>query len=231
MDKQVINVPSAEALAQPRSRKDFFKSVAVAGAGATAVAAMLPGKANAQQYSGGSAGDLEIANFALTLEYLEMDFYAQALDAGIVGSDALPYIEATYAHESAHVDALVGLITEAGGTPVAKPTFTFGDALASESSFLNTAATLEITGVGAYLGAAPMISEPSVLAAAGSIVGVEGEHVVAINYLLGVVPPANMAFPEALSQDAVLAAIAPFMGGAMPDTGGQAPVYGTGKSY
>lgn len=229
MDKQMINVPGAEALAQPQSRKDFLKSLAVAGAGATAAGAMLSGKAHAQYE--GAAADLEIANFALTLEYLEMDFYAQALNAGIVGSNALPYIEATYAHESAHVDALIGLITDAGGTPVEMPAFTFGDALSSESAFLNTAATLEITGVGAYLGAAPMISGPSVLAAAGSIVGVEGEHVVAINYLLGVVPPANMAFPEALSQDAVLSAIAPFMGGSMPETGGQAPVYGTGKAY
>lgn len=229
MEKQMINVPGGEALAQPQSRKSFLKSLAIAGAGATAAAAMIPTRADAQYE--GAAADLEVANFALTLEYLEMDFYAQGLNAGIIGNEALPYIEATYDHESQHVDALTGLITDAGGTPVEMPTFTFGDALSSESAFLNTAATLEITGVGAYLGAAPMISGPSVLAAAGSIVGVEGEHVVAINYLLGVVPPANMAFPEALSQDAVLAAIAPFMGGAMPETGGEAPAYGTGKSY
>lgn len=229
MDKQTINVPEVEALAQPQSRRSFLKSLAIAGAGVTAASALIPRNAYAQYE--GAATDLEIANFALTLEYLEMDFYAQALNAGIVGSDALPYIEAAYDHESQHVDALTSLITEAGGTPVAMPEFTFGDALSSESAFLNTAATLEITGVGAYLGAAPMISGPSVLAAAGSIVGVEGEHVVAINYLLGVVPPANMAFPEALSQEAVLEAIAPFMGGAMPEAGGEAPVYGTGKAY
>src|SRR3712207_8882066 len=40
--------------------------------------------------------------------------------------------------------------------------------------------------------------------AAGSIAGVEGEHVVAVNYLLGVTPPANVAFPAALTQDEVL---------------------------
>lgn len=219
MDKQMINVPGAEALAQPQSRKNFLKSLAVAGAGATAAAAVLPGKANAQY--AGAATDLEIANFALTLEYLESEYYAQGLNAGILSGEVLPYVEATLEHENAHVEALIGLITEAGGTPVAKPEFMFGDALSSQSAFLSTAATLEITGVGAYLGAAPMISGPAVLAAAGSIVGVEGEHVVAINSLLGVSPPANMAFPEALSQDAVLAAIAPFLGGAMPETGGE----------
>ncbi len=215
MDRQTINVPGADMLARPQSRKDFLKSLAIAGAGATAISAFVPGKANAQ-----AGGDLDIANFALTLEYLESEFYAQGLNAGILSGDVLPYVEATLEHENAHVEALIGLIQQFGGTPVAKPQFMFGDALTSQSAFLNTAATLEITGVGAYLGAAPMIQSPDVLAAAGSIVGVEGEHVVAINYLLGVTPPANMDFPEALSQDAVLAAIAPFMGGSMPDTGG-----------
>lgn len=220
----MINVPGADALAQPHSRADFLKKVAVAGVGATAGSALLSRKA------WGQSGDLEIANFALTLEYLEADYYAIALDSGMLSGDALSYIQATFEHESAHVEALTGLIKDSGGTPVAKPEFMFGEAFASQSSILSTAATLEITGVGAYLGAAPMIQSPDVLAAAGSIAGVEGEHVVAINNLLGVVPPANMAFPEALSQDAVLAAIAPFMGGAMPETGGQAPVYGTGKA-
>lgn len=224
MEKQTINVPGAEALARPHSRADFLKKVAVAGAGATAGSALLSRKA------WGQSGDLEIANFALTLEYLEADFYAKALDSGVLSGDVQPYIKATGDHENQHVDALTGLIKDAGGTPVEKPEFMFGDAFASQASVLNTAATLEITGVGAYLGAAPLIQSPDVLAAAGSIAGVEGEHVVAINYLLGVVPPANMAFPEALSQDQVLAAVAPFMGGAMPETGGPAPVYGTGKA-
>lgn len=224
MEKQTINVPGAEALARPHSRVDFLKKVAVAGVGVTWGSALLSRKA------WGQSGDLEIANFALTLEYLEADFYAKALDSGVLSGDVQPYIKATADHENQHVDALVGLIDQAGGTPVEKPEFMFGDAFASQASVLNTAATLEITGVGAYLGAAPLIQSPDVLAAAGSIAGVEGEHVVAINYLLGVVPPANMAFPEALSQDQVLAAVAPFMGGAMPETGGPAPVYGTGKA-
>ena len=67
MDKQVVNVPEASALAQPRTRKDFFKSLAVAGLGAAAGASALTSRASAQ----GAGGDVEIANFALTLEYLE----------------------------------------------------------------------------------------------------------------------------------------------------------------
>jgi hypothetical protein len=122
-------------------------------------------------------------------------------------------VENLESHESQHVDALVGLLDSVGATPVEKPTFTYpADTFSSQASILDLAATFELVGVGAYLGAAPLISSPDILAA-GSIAGVEGEHVVAINWLLGVVPYANEAFPEALTLDEVSAAVAPFMGG------------------
>lgn len=220
MDKPVVNVPEASALAQPRTRKDFFKSLAVAGAGAAAGASLLTSRASAQ----GGGGDVEIANFALTLEYLEAEYYTLAVNTGLLSGEALAVVTNLRDHENAHVDAIIGLLEGAGATPVAKPQFTFPDsAFASQTAILETAATLEPVGVGAYLGCGPMIQSPEILAAAGSISVIEGEHVVAVNDLLGVVPPANTAFPEALTKDEVLAAIAPFMGmGEMPDTGGVA---------
>ena len=215
MDNHTINVPGAEEFARPRTRRDFFKTLAVAGAGATAASMLLSKQASAK------TDDVDIANFALTLEYLEAEFYAMALDAGVLSGDALGVVENLADHEAQHVDALVGLLDSVGATPVEKPTFTFPeDALSSEASILDLAATLEPVGVGAYLGAAPLISSPDILAAAGSIAGVEGEHVVAVNWLLGVVPYANEAFPEALTLDEVSAAVAPFMGGKMMSTGG-----------
>jgi hypothetical protein len=223
-----INVPGVEGLIRPTSRRGFFKALAVAGAGAAVGSTMFAPKAFAQ--SGG--GDVDIANFALTLEYLEAEFYSLAVDSGVLSETTLPTITNLRDHELAHVDAIIGLLEGAGATPVEKPEFTFPpEALASEAAILNTAITLEPVGVGAYLGAAPLIESPDILAAAGSIAGVEGEHVVAVNYLLGVTPPANVAFPAALTQDEVLAAVAPFMGmGAMMDTGG-APVGKTDKAY
>jgi hypothetical protein len=220
MDKPVVNVPEASALAQPRTRKDFFKSLAVAGAGAAAGASLLTSRASAQ----GGGGDVEIANFALTLEYLEAEYYTLAVNTGLLSGEALAVVTNLRDHENAHVDAIIGLLEGAGATPVAKPQFTFPDsAFASQTAILETAATLEPVGVGAYLGAGPMIQSPEILAAAGSISVIEGEHVVAVNDLLGVVPPADTAFPEALTKDEVLAAVAPFMGmGEMPDTGGVA---------
>ena len=216
MDKQKINVPGAQEFARPRSRRDFFKSVAVAGAGAAAGSVAFSREASAQ-----AVGDIEIANFALTLEYLEAEFYRLALDAGVLSGDALAVVENLFEHESAHVDAITGLIEQFGGTPVAKPEFVFPPAsLASQAGVLDLAAIFEPTGVGAYVGAAPLIQSPDVLAAAASIAGTESDHVVAINNLLGVVPPANTVFAKALTMDEVLAAVAPFIVGGMMDTGG-----------
>jgi len=217
MDKQKVNVPGAEEFAQPRSRKNFFKALAVAGAGAAAGSLAFSREASAQ-----AGGDLEIANFALTLEYLEEEYYGLALDAGVLSGDALAVVEALFDHESQHVGALVDLIGQFGGTPVAKPEFAFPpETLASQGAILETAATLEPVGVGAYLGAAVLIKSPEVLAAAGSIAGVEGEHVVAVNNLIGGLPAAVEAFPAALTMDEVLAAVSPFIVGGMMDTGGE----------
>ena len=222
MDKQRIDVPGAEALARPRSRKDFFKSLAVAGAGAAAGSTLLASKAYGQGYGQGGGGDVDIANFALTLEYLEQEFYGLALDAGVLTGDALSVVEAIYDHESQHVDAIIGLLEDAGAEPVAKPEFVFPpEALASQAAILDTAATLEPVGVGAYLGAAPMIQEPEFLAAAGSIAGVEGEHVVAVTNLISGLPAAVEAFPAALTMAEVEAAVAPFIMGGMMPTGGE----------
>ena len=218
MENNTINVPGAEGFAQPRTRRDFFKTLAVAGAGAAAGASLFTSKKAFAQ----GGGDADIFNFALTLEFLEREFYQRALDAGVLSGAALGVVTALRDHEAAHVDFITAALQGAGATPVAKPNFTFpANAFSSQASIINLAATLEPVGVGAYLGAAPMIQNPAFLEAAGTIAGVEGDHVVAVKNLQGIVPPANVAFEKALTKDQVLAAIAPFLGmGAMPATGG-----------
>src|ERR687897_3939068 len=119
MENHTINVPGAQEFARPRSRRDFFKSLAAAGAGATAASMLLSGKASAQ------TDDVDIANFALTLEYLEADFYSLALESGVLSGDALGVVQNLESHESQHVEALIGLLERVGATPVEKPTFTF----------------------------------------------------------------------------------------------------------
>ena len=218
MDKQMINVPGAEEFARPQTRRDFFKALAVASVGTAAGAALLTSKSASAQ----GGGDADIFNFALTLEFLERDFYQMALDKGVLSGPALGVVTNLRDHEAAHVNAITAALQGAGATPVAEPKFNFPpDALASQDGVLKLASVLEPTGVGAYLGAGPMIQNPAFLEAAGTIAGVEGDHVVAVNNLIGVKPPANTAFAKALTKDQVLAAVAPFLGmGSMPDTGG-----------
>jgi hypothetical protein len=224
MEKHTISVPAAEDFTQPRTRRDFFKALAGASVGAAAGTTLITSEAFAQ-----GGGDADIFNFALTLEYLEREFYQKALDAGVLSGPALGVVTSLRDHEAAHVDAITAALQGAGATPVAKPEFTFPpDALSSQASVLNLAATLEPVGVGAYLGAGPMIQSPDLLEAAGTIAGVEGDHVVAVNNLLGVVPPANTAFAQALTKDQVLAAIAPFLG--MGGGGGASGGGGGGRS-
>lgn len=154
-----------------------------------------------------SMGDLEILNFALTLEYLEADFYKKGLASSLsaeVKKLATPFGE----HEAEHVAALTKTITDLGGTPVESPTFKFP--FTDEASFLELAQTLEDTGVSAYNGAAPLIESKDILGAAGSIVQIEARHAAAIR-LYRKEMPAPVAFDAPLEKQAVLDAVTPLI--------------------
>jgi hypothetical protein len=156
-------------------------------------------------------GDLGILNFALTLEYLESAFYTQALQKTQGLSSATKKLATTLkGDEDAHVKALTAAIKGAGGKPVAAPGVDFGNAFASEASFLKTAQTFEDLGVGAYNGAGPMIQAKAILAAAGSIVQVEGRHAGAIRLTRGQ-PIAPSAFDKGIPKAEVLKAATPFL--------------------
>ncbi|MBJ7332536.1 MAG: ferritin-like domain-containing protein [Solirubrobacteraceae bacterium] len=152
-------------------------------------------------------GDVDILNFALTLEYLETAFYELGDSVGLRGENKKLATEFG-SQEAEHVEALTGTIKELGGKPVKKPSFDFG--VSDEKGFLKLAQTLEDTGVGAYNGAAPMIKSKEVLAAAGSIVQVEARHAAAIRLLRGN-DPAPDAFEPPLTEDQVLKAVKPLI--------------------
>ncbi len=151
------------------------------------------------------AGDIEILNFALTLEFLETAFYRSA--EGLSGEAAA--LARTFGDEEAeHVAALTKAIEGLGGTPAKKPTASFpkGD----QAAFLKLAQTLEDTGVSAYNGAAPKIQSKEVLAAAGTIVQVEARHAASIRMLNGE-DPAPVAFDRTMKEEQVLRAVEPFI--------------------
>jgi hypothetical protein len=157
----------------------------------------------------GGGGDVEILNFALTLEYLEADFYNVKGASLALKGTAKSYAKMFGEEEADHVNALMAVIKQLGGKPVAKPTFSFP--VTSESSFLGLASVLENTGVGAYNGAAPSLQSKQVLAAAGGIVQVEARHAAAINLLIGKSPTPNQGFDRPLTKAQVLAAAGPLI--------------------
>ena len=160
-----------------------------------------------QAFAATGGGDVAILNFALTLEYLEADFYKKAVTLNL-SSEAMALAKEFGDQESQHVTALAGTIKKLGGTPVKSPTFSFP--ITDEASFLKLAQTLEDTGVGAYNGAAPAIQSKAVLGAAGSIVQIEARHAAAIR-LLNKVTPAPAAFDAAIQKAAVLKAVKPLI--------------------
>jgi hypothetical protein len=160
--------------------------------------------------------DLEVLNYALTLEHLENVFYKQVLASGKLQGSAAKYAAIIGAHEQAHVDALMAAIKGAGGTPVMeRRSYNFGvlGDMNTAAGILKIAQALEWTGVKAYDGAAREISDKTLLATAGSIVQVEARHYAAINALIDPnANPAPRAFEELLRPEDVLKAVTPVLG-------------------
>ncbi len=142
-----------------------------------------------------SPSDVDVLNYALSLEHLEYAFYRDALASSggpfsereVERSEVANYFDrptlqySTYQQfeeirdqEKAHVEALKKTISDLGGTPVREAEYEFGYETVPE--FVATAARLEDVGVSAYAGAAPSISSSEVLTSALSIHSVEARH-------------------------------------------------------
>jgi hypothetical protein len=191
-------------------------SAKIAGGGALALGlAGAPGIlrfAAAQELE----SDVDVLNYALTLEHLENAFYRDGLAAvGDLGTDGFGFsiseqLATVGAHEAGHVAALTDTIVALGGTPVEEQTYNFDDAFADADAFLATSAALENTGVSAYDGAAQFISDPALLTTAGGIVSVEARHAAYVNLVIDEVPFPS-AFETPLTQDEVLEIAGPFI--------------------
>jgi hypothetical protein len=193
------------------TRESFIMRGAVAAGSVYGLATVGPFVGQAIAQEGG--GDVDILNFALTLEFLEAAFYTQALqNVGGLSGEVKQIATTLRDDENEHVDALTATINDLGGTPVEAPGVDFGMAFASEDAFLETAQTFEDLGVGAYNGAGPMIESTDVLAAAGSIVQIEGRHAGTIRFLRGE-PIEESPFDKGIPMEEVLAAAKPFIKG------------------
>ena len=141
--------------------------------------------------------DIDILQYALTLEHLENVFYKGAismfpeqafLDAGFTSAYYTNLLYITHDEEQ-HVELLSSSIKAAGATPVEACTYDFpyGD----PSSFVTLASILEGVGTSAYLGGAGLITDKEYFGVAGSILVTESLHTSVQRFNLGLVAPAN----------------------------------------
>jgi hypothetical protein len=202
------------------NRRAFLKGAGITGLG-LAGAAMIGSKygSNMQGVQAATTiNDADILNFALNLEYLEAEFYCKStygstlVQLGVItsadetgpttGGSLVPNFSkspmavtatALRVDEIAHV---VYLRKALGSDAVKKPAIdldALGYGYSSVDSWLKLARQFEDVGVSAYLGAAPLISSKTYLAAAGAILAVEAFHSGAIRLgciMSGVTSPA-----------------------------------------
>jgi len=138
------------------------------------------------------SGDLGILNYAYALEQLEADFYTRVVNANNFGStfnsEEQQILEDIYNHEVIHREFFKAAITGAAANESqVLPMLDFeysGFNFSDRMMVLQTAKTLEDTGVAAYNGAGRYITTPDYLVIAGKIVSVEARHAAAIRDLL-----------------------------------------------
>lgn len=213
LNLEVVDADGAireSAAAAGLDRAGFLKKGALAGGGLIAGSAMFgtflaSAEAAISTTRRSKANDVRILNYALTLEFLEAEFYKQALANQAYGSSAplKRFAEVVARHEAKHVTFLRGAL---GAKAIKKPTFDFGDTVKDQAKFAATAQVLEDTGVSAYLGQVKNVLQGGVLQAAGTIVTVEARHAAWIRFINGETPaPADFDKPK--SERAILRAV------------------------
>jgi rubrerythrin len=195
-----------ELLEFANSRTKLVKGSMASANGTTTLLSADLGRAVAQELS-----DIDILQFALTLEHLEATMYKEMLAMDWASTKDALYMQAFADHEAAHVDALTKALQAVGEEPVmAMADYNF-PSFNGRDSMLNFAKIAEDIGVGAYQGAAAAIQNKDYLAVAGSIVQVEARHAAMINLLLGI-DPVPAAVTASLTVDEVLAKVNPILG-------------------
>ncbi|MGF7217291.1 rubrerythrin [Spirosoma lacussanchae] len=174
------------------SRRSMFNMIgrkAAAVAAPTVLASAL-NKAYGQA-AGLNPDIIDVLNFALTLEYLEAEFYNVGLDMPGLITDSAARIAFTQIrkHENAHVAVLKSVL---GSAAIAKPAFDFTakgmfpDIFKNYQTYLTVSQAFEDTGVRAYKGQAPrLMSNDAILTAALQIHSVEARHAAKVRDLRG----------------------------------------------
>jgi|GEM_PF-978850 len=210
------------------SRRRFLVGVggvagglAIAGSG---LATLTPGEQMGVRIAAGQTlkTDMDVLQFALTLEHLEDAAYRAVNASGILKGTPSDLFKAFGDHEHTHVVVLTDVITKMGGKPVQPQAKYNLPKIESQDQVLRLFTTIEEVGAGAYLGAAPLLKDKNLLGAAASIHNVEAQHASTLKAFMND-PMPSPAFGKPMTADEVLAAVKPFLEvptGAAPPAGG-----------
>lgn len=169
--------------------------VATSAAGASLLLGPRPGeRAEAQ-----GAAEKRALNLALTVEYAEAEFYAEAVERGELQGELRSFAEQVSGQEDEHLAFIKSVLGSSAG---AKPKFDFGNATTDGDAFAERAAALEDLAVSAYAGQANNLSKKT-LAAAATLVSVEARHAAWIRSIVGR-PPANEPTDKARTAEQVM---------------------------
>jgi hypothetical protein len=154
-------------------------------------------------------------------------------DAQTAGGTAVPNLypnlnarqfRAIQRHENEHVTFLVNALTAAGATPRPRPNFR-GLQQTDIRAFATVTLALEATGVGAYLGATPVIFNRQFLAAAAGIALIEALHTGYANALLNKVSTTDVFGNEqTFAQPLTIAQVTNLAGPFIADLNGGPPL-------
>ena len=179
-------------------RKALKNFSGFAGKIALATLPLMLGSMFKKAYGQSTSAIVDVLNFALTLEFLESEFYKKGVGTGgLIPAADLPGFTSIRDHEAAHVALLKQTIMQLGGTPVnftlANFDYTAGNGsmngpyatvFSNYDTFLAVSQAFEDTGVRAYKGqAGNLMSNNDVLTAALQIHSVEARHASFVRYL------------------------------------------------
>jgi hypothetical protein len=205
MNTQNQNDSSPEIQSSVRGRRNLLSKAAIAAAGVVAMKLFAPSRALAVSpaltfNNIPGTGDIKVLNYALALEDLEADLYAQALmRLTNGGSNALgTHIsglnlnqnqpDVLYAREFGkvemeHRDFLQSAL---GSQAIPLYKYNFNMQNLSRQQVLALIYSAEMLGVGAYLGAIQYFETETYLQTAGAILGTEARHTAVVAEIMDI---------------------------------------------